>query len=181
MQQSLDDTIALLACTPAALNALLRELSENWTHRNEGPSTWTVYDVIGHLNHGERTDWMTRAHRILESGESRPFDSFDRLAQFHESEAKSLGDLLDDFAALRSANLRDLRTMNLQSDQLALRGRHPALGTVTLSQLLATWAAHDMTHLHQIARIIAYQYRDAVGPWSRFLGVLQCSGHSKPA
>ncbi|HLY43449.1 MAG TPA: DinB family protein [Terracidiphilus sp.] len=181
MEQNLDETIALLARTPAALNTLLRDLPESWTHRNEGPNTWTVYDVIGHLNHAERSDWMARARRILEFGESRPFDPFDRLAQFRESEGKSLPQLLDDFAALRSANLRDLRTLNLQSDQLALRGTHPALGTVTLSQLLATWAAHDMTHLHQIARIIAYQYREAVGPWSRFLGVLQCAGHSESA
>ena len=181
MEQNLDDTIALLARTPAALNALLRDLPESWTHRNEGPNTWTVFDVIGHLNHGERTDWMTRTRRILEHGESRPFDPFDRLAQFRESRGKSLAGLLDEFAALRSANLRDLRAMNLQPGQLALRGKHPALGAVTVSQLLATWAAHDMTHLHQIARIMAYQYREDVGPWSRFLGVLHCAGHSESA
>ena len=181
MKQNLEDTIALLARTPATLNALLRDLPESWTHRNEGPNTWTVFDVIGHLNHGERTDWMTRTRRILEHGESRPFDPFDRLAQFRESLNKSLAGLLDEFAALRSANLRDLRAMNLQPGQLALWGKHPALGAVTVSQLLATWAAHDMTHLHQIARIMAYQYREDVGPWSRFLGVLHCAGHSESA
>lgn len=181
MQQNLDLTISLLEHTPAALNALLRDLPESWTNRNEGNGTWSAFDVIGHLIDGERTNWLPRARRILESGEARAFDPFDRLAQFRESQGKSLPQLLDEFAHLRSENLRHLRQMNLQPHQLELRGKHPALGTVTLSQLLATWAAHDMTHLHQVARILAYQYREMVGPWTRFLGVLQCAGHSESA
>jgi DinB superfamily len=180
MQQQLPDSIALLARTPVALNALLRDLPEAWTFRNEGENTWSVFDVVGHLNHGERTDWIPRARTILQFGEAKPFEPFDREAQGRESQGKSLGQLLDEFAALRSGNLDELRALNLKPDDLARRGRHPALGVVTLSELLATWAAHDLTHLHQISRVMAYQYRDAVGPWTRFLGVMQCAGHSAP-
>lgn len=178
MEHNLQLTISLLTRTPAALNALLRDLPEEWTLRNEGDNTWTVFDVIGHLIHGERTDWIQRAKRILEFGETRAFDRFDRLAQMRESQGKSLGQLLDEFAQVREENLRELRAMNLQPDDFDRRGLHQALGPVTLSQLLATWAAHDMTHLHQISRIMAHQYREAVGPWIAFLGVLQCAGHS---
>jgi uncharacterized damage-inducible protein DinB len=178
MEHNLQHTIALLANTPAALNMLLRDLPDEWTVRNEGENTWTVFDVVGHLVHGERTDWMTRARTILRFGETKEFDPFDRLAQKRESRGKSLGQLLDEFARLRSENLAELRQLNLQTEELARRGKHPALGTVTLSELLATWAAHDLTHLHQISRIMAHQYREAVGPWSEYLGVLQCAGHS---
>jgi hypothetical protein len=181
MPFDLDTTATLLARTPAALDALLRDLPDAWTLRNEGENTWTAFDVVGHLNHGERTDWIPRVKRILESGETRPFDPFDRFAQFRESEGQTLAQLLDEFARLRSANLAQLRALNLQPADFARRGRHPALGVVTLSELLSTWATHDLTHLHQISRILAYQYRDAVGPWSKFLGVLQCSGHSASA
>jgi len=178
MQQELPNSISLLTRTPAALNALLRDLPETWTFRNEGENTWSVFDVVGHLNHGERTDWMPRARTILQFGEAKAFEPFDREAQGRESQGKSLGQLLDEFATLRSENLEELRALNLKPDDLARRGRHPALGVVTLSELLATWAAHDLTHLHQISRVMAYQYREAVGPWTRFLGVMQCAGHS---
>lgn len=178
MEQDLENTIALLARTPAALNAFLRDLPEPWTFRNEGDKTWTAFDVIGHLIHGERTDWMPRARMILEFGESRAFEPFDRLAQVRESQGKPLGQLLDEFARLRTENLLELRRLNLRPQDLQRRGRHPALGVVTLSELLATWAAHDLTHLHQISRIMAHQYREAVGPWRAYLGVLHCSGHS---
>jgi len=181
MPFNLNTTTALLARTPATLNALLRDLPNAWTLRNEGENTWTAFDVVGHLNHGERTDWIPRVNRILESGETRPFDPFDRFAQIRESEGQTLAQLLDEFARLRAANLAQLRAFNLQPADFTRRGRHPALGVVTVSELLSTWAAHDLTHLHQISRIMAHQYRDAVGPWSKFLGVLQCSGHSAPA
>jgi hypothetical protein len=181
MPFNLDDTTALLARTPAALDALLRDLPDTWTQRNEGETTWTAFDVVGHLNHGERTDWIPRVKRILESGETRPFDPFDRFAQSRESEGQTLAFLLDEFARLRAGNLEHLRALHLQPADFVRRGRHPALGLVTLSELLSTWAAHDLTHLHQISRIMAHQYRDAVGPWSKFLGVLQCSGHSASA
>jgi hypothetical protein len=178
MQQNLQHTMALLARTPSSLNALLRDLPQEWTMQNEGGNTFNAFDVIGHLIHGERTDWMPRAKRILEFGETRAFDPFDRRAQEAESNSKPLGQLLDEFARLRSDNLAELRSLKLGPEDLNRRGVHPALGTVTLSQLLATWAAHDLTHLHQISRIMAHQYREAVGPWSAYLGVMQCDGHS---
>jgi hypothetical protein len=178
MAQNLDHTISLLTRTPAVLDALLRDLPDVWTFRNEGGDTWSAFDVVGHLIHGERTDWLPRARRLLEFGETRAFEPFDRWGQVRESQGRSLGQLLDEFARLRSDNLRELRALNLKPEDLDKRGRHPALGVVTLSELLATWAAHDLTHLHQLSRILAHQYRHAVGPWSVYLGVLQCAGHS---
>jgi hypothetical protein len=177
MEHNLEDSIALLSRTPAALNALLRDLPDRWTSQNEGGTTWSAFDVIGHLIHGERTDWMPRAERILEHGESRAFEPFDRFAQAKESQGKTLPQLLDEFARMRSENLNKLRALNLKREDFGRKGKHPALGSVTLSELLATWAAHDLTHLHQISRIMAYQYRDAVGPWKTYLGVMHCTGH----
>jgi len=178
MEHNLQDTISLLTRTPGALNALLRDLPETWTFRNEGENTWRVFDVVGHLIYAERMNWIPRAKTILQTGEARPFESFDRAGHVRECEGKSLGQLLDEFARVRSESLADLRVLKLQAADFERRGQHPALGAVTLSQLLATWAAHDLTHLHQISRIMACQYRDAVGPWSKFLGVLKCAGHS---
>ena len=178
MTHNLQDTISLLSRTPAALNALLRDLPDTWTLRNEGEKTWSAYEVVGHLNHGERTDWLPRVKRILEFGETKPFDPFDRWAQERESQGKSLPQLLDEFARLRADNLTALRALNLQPQDFERRGLHPTQGVVTMSDLLATWAAHDLTHLHQIARVMAHQYREAVGPWAPFLGVMKCSGHS---
>ena len=178
MTHNLSDTIALLSRTPAALNALLRDLPDSWTLRNEGENTWSVYEVVGHLNHGERTDWLPRAKRILEFGETKVFDPFDRWAQARESKGKSLPQLLDEFSTLRAENVTALRSLNLQPKDLERRGLHPSQGVVTMSDLLATWAAHDLTHLHQISRIMAHQYREAVGAWAPFLGVMRCAGHS---
>jgi hypothetical protein len=175
---NLTETIALLTRTPATLDALLRGLPDTWIRSNEGKDTWSSYDIVGHLIAGERNDWMPRAQIILESGEARPFDRFDRLAQQRESQGKSLEQLLDEFARLRKENLIALEALNLQPNDLSRSGTHPALGVVTLSQLLATWTVHDLTHLHQLSRVMAHQYRDAVGPWSIYLGVLQCAGHS---
>jgi DinB superfamily len=177
-EHNLQDTISLLDRTPAALNAFLRDLPEAWTLRNEGDNSWNAFDVVGHLIHCERTDWMPRARIVLQFGETRTFEPFDRWAQLRENQNKSLAQLLDEFARLRSENLGELRALNLRPEDLERRGRHPALGVVTLSQLLATWAAHDLTHLHQISRIMAHQYRETVGPWSIYLGVMQCAGHS---
>jgi DinB family protein len=180
MEHNLEHTISLLTRTPAALNALLRDLPETWTFRNEGEGTWSAFDIVGHLIHAERTDWMPRARMLLQFGETKAFEPFDRLGQVRESQAKSLGRLLDEFARLRSENLAELQALNLRQKDLGRRGRHPALGAVTLSELLATWAAHDLTHLHQITRVMAHQYRETVGPWSKYLGVMQCAGHSSP-
>ena len=181
MEFSLAETTAVLTRTPASVDAMLRGLPDKWVRCSEGRDTWSAFDIVGHLIVGERTDWMPRVRMILQSGEARPFDPFDRFAQLKESQDKSLEQLLDDFARLRRENLAALQALNLQPEDLTRRGRHPALGVVTLRQLLATWAAHDLTHLHQITRIMAYQVREAVGPWSKFLGVLHCEGHSEPA
>jgi DinB family protein len=180
MAQDLEQTTALLARTPAALDAILRDLPEAWTLRNEGENSWSAFDIVGHLVHGERTDWMPRVKMVLEFGESQTFPPFDRWGQVRESQGKSLDQLLDEFARLRAENLDQLRGLNLGREDFERRGRHPALGVVSLSELLATWAIHDLTHLHQLSRVLAYQYRDAVGPWSAYLGVLQCAGHSSP-
>jgi len=177
-QLNLENTIALLERTPATLNALLRDLPEEWTLANEGEHTWSAYDVVGHLIHGDVTDWIPRAKIILEFGDTRPFDPFDRQGHDAFVKGKTLPQLLDEFADLRKTKVAELRSLNLSEESLARHGMHPALGTVTLSELLATWAAHDLTHLHQISRIMAHQYRDAVGPWAVYLGVMKCQGHS---
>ena len=178
MPHNLENTIALLTRTPAVLDALLRDLPGTLTLRNEGEKTWTAFDVVAHLIHAERTDWIPRAKTILQFGDTQPFAPFDRLGHLRESQGKSLDQLLDEFARVRAESLAELRKLSLQPKDLDRRGRHPALGAVTLSELLATWAGHDLTHLHQISRIFAHQYRDDVGPFSAYLGVLQCAGHS---
>lgn len=165
------------------MDALLRGLPGAWVHGNEGRTadgepTWSPFDIVGHLIAGERHDWMLRARIILKHGETRPFDPFDRLAHVRESQGMSLDELLDEFAHLRKENLTALRELNLKPKDLSRRGKHPALGQVTLSELLATWAIHDLTHLHQLSRVMAHQYREAVGPWRVYLGVLKCAGHS---
>ena len=173
---NLENTIALLSRTPAALDAFLRGLPDEWTKSNEGGDSWSPYDIVGHLIHGEVADWIPRARMILEHGESRPFEKFDRLAQQRNSAGKSLSQLLDEFASLRAQSLATLKT--LDTSQLEKRGLHPELGTVTLGHLLATWVAHDLTHLHQLSRVMAHQVRDEVGPWDIYLGVMRCAGHS---
>jgi len=177
---SLAEATALLTRTPATLDALLRGLPDIWVRRNEGKDTWSAFDIMSHLIVGERTDWMPRVRIILENGEGRPFDPFDRFARSREDRDQPLAQLLDDFANARKESLAALHALNLQPQDLTRQGRHPALGVVTLSQLLATWAAHDLTHLHQLSRVMAHQYHDAVGPWSAYLGVMQCAGHSAP-
>jgi len=177
MKHNLDDTISLLGRAPSVLNVLLRDQPEIWARRNEGGNAWTPVDVIGHLISGERTDWIPRVKIILEHGPARTFEPFDMQGHMREIEGKSLAQLLDEFARMRSISLSALRAMNLSEDDLARRGRHPALGEVTMSQLLASWPVHDLTHLHQLSRIMAHQYREAVGPWVEYMGVLQCDGH----
>jgi len=181
MAHNLSLTISLLTRTPASLNTLLRDLPEAWTFCNEGPDTWSVFEVMAHLIYGEQADWIPRAKFLLQFGETRVFEPFDRHGHARISQGKSLPQLLDEFARARSESLDQLRILNLRPEDLERRGRHPACGPVTLSQHLATWAAHDLTHLHQISRIMAHQYRDAVGPWRPYLGVLQCNGHSSTA
>ena len=181
MASRLDDSVAVLERTPGALDALLRGLPEMWVKGNEGEETWNMIDVVGHLIDADRVNWMPRARQILKSDEMEKFAPFDRGGHARATEGKDLAQLLDAFAALRAKNVADLREMKIAEKDYERRAEHPALGVVTLGQLLAAWAAHDLTHLHQISRIMAYQYREAVGPWSRFLGVMQCKGHSEKA
>ena len=169
---ALDEAIDILGRTPAALDALLRGLPAAWVTAHEGGDTWSPFDVVGHLIHGERTDWMPRVGIILDHGENRTFDRFDRLAQFAESASRTLDGLLDEFARLRQDNLRALTALRLAPQDLERRGRHPALGVVTLRQLLATWVAHDLDHVVQISRVLARQYSDEVGPWRAYLRII---------
>lgn len=165
--------IAVLERTPQTLRDLLSGLSPDWTDATEGPDTWSPYTVVGHLIHGERTDWIPRAQIILAQGANRRFTPYDRFAQFRESKGKSLHDLLDEFARLRADNLATLNDWRLDDDKLALAGEHPECGAVTLRQLLATWVAHDLGHVVQVARVMAKQYRDAIGPWRAYLSVME--------
>ena len=168
----MEEATAILARTPATLDALLRGLPDGWIGANEGGETWSPFDVIGHLIHGEQTDWLPRARIILERGDARPFDTFDRFAQFRASQGRTLSELLDEFAAMRSENLRELAARALTDADLDRRGLHPELGPVTMRQLLATWVAHDLDHLAQIARVLARQYSDEVGPWRAYLRII---------
>ena len=173
MNFELAQATEVLRRTPITLNSLLRDLPEPWLVENEGPDTWSPYDVIGHLIHGEQTDWIPRAKIIVEHGETRAFEPFDRVAMFEESKGKSIVELLDTFAQLRAANLRELQSMNLTSELLDKRGRHPELGVVTLRQLLSTWVIHDLGHIRQVVRVMSKQYREAVGPWKVYLSILE--------
>jgi hypothetical protein len=179
MEFDLQNSIALLTHTPSALNALLRDLPDSWTSRNEGDNTMAPIDVIDHLAFLERNSWMQRLEVILEGNDSRTLPPVNRAGRA-EAETRSLPGLLDHFASLRAENVDKLRSMNLKPADFAKRALHPAFGPVAAAHLLATWTVHDMTHLHQISRILAHQYREAVGPWIRFLGVLHCEGHSDP-
>lgn len=172
MEFELAHVIDILQRTPATLDSLLRDLPEPWLVQNEGPETWSPYDVIGHLIHGEETDWIPRAKIILEHGETRAFERFDRVAMFEASQGKSIVELLDTFADLRAESLRELQSMNLTPDLLDKRGRHPELGVVTLKQLLSTWVVHDLGHIRQVVRVMSKQYGDAVGPWRAYLSIL---------
>ena len=164
--------VAVLERTPPTLRAMIGGLSGAWTDATEGPDTWSPYVIVGHLIHGERTDWITRAEIILKQGADRRFTPYDRFAQFRESEGQPLAQLLDEFARLRADNLAALAAWRLSDAQLELTGVHPEFGEVTLRQLLATWVAHDLGHIAQIARVMAKQYREAIGPWHAYLPIV---------
>jgi hypothetical protein len=176
MEFQIDDAVELLSRTPDTMNQLLRDLPGRWVLGDEGPGTWSAFDILGHLIHGEETDWIPRAKIILEHGESRAFEPFDRFAQLEKSKGKSLVELLDEFKSLRVRNLSTLKQMNITPDQLALRGTHPELGSVTLGALLATWVAHDLSHIAQAVRVMCRQYSDEVGPWRQYLPILGSKG-----
>ena len=172
MSFDVTEAMPLLARTPAVLDAWLRGLPEPWQTANEGGETWSPYDVLGHLIHGEKTDWIPRARLILDHADAVPFERFDRFAQLRESAGKTVPQLLDEFATLRQANLQALASFEIDESQLDRRGRHPELGAVTLRQLLATWVAHDLDHVVQVARVLASQYADEVGPWRAYLRII---------
>jgi hypothetical protein len=172
MDFQLSRALEILERTPAALRALLGGLPDEWTRPDEGPETFSAFDNLGHLVHGERSDWIPRARIILADGPSRTFEPYDRFAQYRESEGKDVAMLLDELQALRAENLATLRGWKLTERELALEGTHPAFGRVTLAQLLATWVAHDLGHLAQVSRVMAKQYREAVGPWRAYLPIL---------
>lgn len=175
MSFDLPETLDILARTPTAVDTLLRGTSGSWHAVSEGAGTWSAFDVVGHFIHGEETDWVPRARIILEHGETRPFEPFDRFAQLHRFAGWSLDQLLDRFAELRQANLEIVRSWRLTDAQLALPGRHPELGPVNLRELLATWAVHDLNHVAQIARVMAKRYTEEVGAWRPYLSILNKS------
>jgi hypothetical protein len=168
----LEEAVAVLSRTPTTVAALLDSIPDGLARATEGDGTWSPYDVVGHLIHGERTDWIPRARHIL-AGQTRPFEPFDRSAQFVESAGKSLDELLAMFEELRSRNVAELVAMNLDGNDLKRTGLHPELGEVTLGQLLATWVVHDLDHVAQISRTMAKVYTDAVGPWQAYLSILR--------
>jgi DinB superfamily len=172
MEFRFDAALPLLRRTPGVLRALLLELPVGWTDATEGPGTWSPFDVVGHLIHGERTDWVPRVEHMLRHGDTVPFPVFDREAMFSASKGLSLGDLLDTFDRLRAESLDRLRVLGLTDADLTRRGRHPEFGVVTMGQHLSTWVAHDLGHVSQIVRVMARQYSEAVGPWKAYLSIL---------
>ena len=173
MNFDLEQGVAVLQRTPGVLRALLSGLPDGWTRSDEGPETWSPFDVVGHLIDNEETNFMVRARVILARGEARLFPPFDRFRHLQLNRGKSLGELLDRFGKLRADNLRELTALRLTERDLALRGEHPDFGEVTLAQLLSTWVVHDLDHIAQIVRVMAKQYGDAVGPWKAYLRVLR--------
>jgi len=172
MEFQLHHAREILRRTPDTLNSLLRHLPDEWALANEGPETWSPFDVVGHLIHAEEADWIPRAKIIMEYGEERAFEPFDRFAMFEKSRGRSLGDLLDRFEWLRGESLKDLEGMNLRPEMLGRRGMHPDLGVVTLGHLLSTWVVHDLGHIGQVVRVIAKHYDEAVGAWQAYLPIL---------
>lgn len=167
------EAVAILSRTPAALDGLLRGLPTDWTSGREGDNTWSPFDVVAHLIHAERTNWLPRARFILEHGETRPFAEFRRFGHVEESQGRTMAGLLDEFATVRRSTVREFETMGLSETDLERRGQHPALGAVTLRQLFASWVVHDLDHVMQISRVLARQYTDEVGPWRQYLRIVR--------
>jgi len=172
MKFDIQKSIAILERTPSVLRTLLEGLDDEWIMNNEGPETFSPYDVIGHLIHGEKTDWTARTKRILEFGATKEFDKYDRFAQYTESKGKTLTQLFDEFELLRKDNMVWLRSLKLSEEDLDKKGTHPVLGEVTLRNLLSTWVVHDLTHIAQVTRVMAKQYKGEMGPWPEFFRIL---------
>ena len=173
MKFEIENAIEVLSATPGTLRAMLGGLSDGWISGSNSSDSWQAFDVVGHLIHGEETDWIPRARIILEQGENRTFVPFDRFAQFEKSKGKRLADLLTEFEEARAKSLEEFRSWNLNDEQLKFKGMHPELGEVTLSQLLATWMVHDLNHIRQIATSMARQYDEEVGPWKEYLSIVR--------
>lgn len=171
MNFELNKSIEILKTTPYVLKSLLTNLSNEWINSNEGKDTWSCYDIVGHLIHGEKTDWITRSKIILDNDSNKKFSPFDRFAQFENSKGKNLNQLLEEFELLRMNNISKLKSFNISNKDLHLEGIHPEFGVINLKQLLATWVAHDLSHLSQISRVLAFQYKNEVGPWTAYLGI----------
>ena len=172
MEFNLEKSIEILERTPQTILTLLSGLSEDWIHKNEGPDTWSPYDITGHLIYGEKTDWIPRVKIILGHSEIKSFKPFNRFAQFTESKGKSISELLSEFKTLRFENIQTLKSLNIDQNKLKLKGIHPEFGEVTLQQLLSTWVVHDLGHIAQISRVMAKQYKAEAGPWKAYLGIL---------
>lgn len=169
---SLDRSYEILERTPAVLRSIFTGLSDDWTMNNEGPETFSPFDVLGHLINGEKTDWRPRVIMILEYGDSKTFVPYDRFAQYQESKGKTITQLLDEFEKLRKENMEWFRSLTLTEEDLGKQGMHPVLGRVTLKQLLSTWVIHDLTHIAQITRVMAKQYKEEMGPWVDFFRII---------
>ena len=172
MKYKLKESREILERTPYVLQAFLKNISSDWSKQNEGGESWSPYEILGHLIHGERTDWIPRCQIILDFGTSHPFTPCDRNAQKNESKGKSLSQLIDEFKKLRKENLAKLDAMELTEEDLEKKGMHPELGEVNLSELLASWTVHDLSHIAQIARVMAKQYRNEIGPWKEYLTIV---------
>ena len=173
MKFQLEKAVEILSQTPVTVKSLVGNLSDDWIKNDANSENWSPFDVVGHLIHGEETDWIPRAKMILAQGENPTFEPFDRFAQFENSKGNTLNELLETFAASRTKNLDILREMNLTEGKLKLKGTHPELGEVTLEQLLATWAVHDLSHIKQLVTVLANRYAENVGVWKQYLSILQ--------
>lgn len=172
MMVELERAVEILGRTPAVLRAWLGGLADFWARSNYGEATFSPFDVVGHLIEAEQTNWMTRLRVMMEHGDTKPFPAFERYAMYESSVGRSMDDLLESFAALRAKSLDALRVHDLTPEKLDLRGKHPDLGEVRVWHLIAAWVVHDLGHLHQVAKAMAFQYRDEVGPWREYLTIL---------
>jgi DinB superfamily len=173
MKFNLNKSLEILTRTPDVLNSLLSNLSDDWTKNSEGGDSWSPYDIIGHLIHGEKTDWIARAKIILSETGNKKFEPYDRFAQFKDSKGKTLSQLLDEFSDLRKENIKTLNSFGIDEEKLKMEGIHPNFGTVTLKGLLSTWVIHDLTHIAQISRVMAKQYKDEMGPWIEYVRLMK--------
>jgi uncharacterized damage-inducible protein DinB len=173
MKFNFEKSLEILSRTPAVMKSLLENLDEEWTKNNEGGDSWSPFDVIGHLIHGEKTDWIARTMTILNNNTNKKFEPYDRFAQFQESKGKSLHELLDEFTKLRAENIKILKSLDIDEEKLKMEAIHPKFGAVTLKQLLSTWVIHDLTHIAQISRVMAKQYKEEMGPWVEYFRIMQ--------